>query len=261
MSMSILILAHATDWGAESVASCLAQRRGPHAVRLVRPELLSLASWSHRVDAHGRASTRLVVPKMEPIDDQEVGAGLNRIRYLPVPRFHRSSAKDRDYAGIELQALVASWLAQFGSRVVHAVRRHAIVTPTLPLQQWAAAAAACGLPVATRTFSTSPRALRLGSASARREPDDRAVPDGDHHSGSTVLVAGDRTGGELSSTFGQRCARAARLLGLPLLEFSFARRASGAVITGVDPLPSLNEPWAVTLTADLLESIATQSRS
>jgi hypothetical protein len=250
MSASILILAHATDSGADSVAACLTHRLGQQAVRLVRPELLSLASWSHRVDAHGRATSRLTWPRTDSIDDAGVIAVLNRIRYLPVPRFHRASAKDREYASSELQALVASWLAQFGPRLVHEVRRHAIVTAVLPLQQWAAAAASCGLPVATRTFSTSPRAPRLHSP----------VPI-ESGSESTVLVANDRTGGELSDTCGQRCVRAARLLGLPLLEFRFTSSRTGTVLTHVDPLPSLIEPWAVTMTADLLESLATQSRS
>lgn len=259
MNAPILILAHATDWGAESVAACLAHRLGAHAVRVVRPERLSLASWSHRVDARGRATTRITWPTLDPIDD-DVSAVLNRIRYLPVPRFHRASAKDRDYAGIELQSLVASWLAQLGSRVVHVVRQHAVVTPTLTLQQWATAAAACGLPVATRTFSTSPRAQRLRSSS-HRESDDLTMRAHDGEPASTVVAVGDRTGGDLSATFGQRCARAARSLGLPLLEFRFATRAGGTMLTGVEPLPSLVEPWAVTLTADLLESIATRARS
>ena len=261
MSASILILAHATDSGAESVAACLAHRLGQQAVRLVRPELLSLASWSHRVDAYGRATTRLTWPRTDPIEDAGVVAVLNRIRYLPAPRFHRASAKDREYASSELQALVASWLAQFGPRVVHAVRRHAVVTAVLPLQHWAAAAASCGLPVASRTFSTSPRAPRLHSPAVSSEPDERDTLATEDGTKSTVLVANDRTGGELSENFGRRCARAARLLGLPLLEFRFTSSHAGTRLTHVDPLPSLIEPWAVTMTADLLESAATQPRS
>ena len=244
---SIVILAHATDSGAESVAASLVQRLGPQAVRIVRPETLSLASWSHRVDSTGRATTRVTPPGTEPIDDSRVAAVLNRIRYLPVPRFHRAPLKDRDYAGVEVQALVASWLAGLGDRVVHVVREHPWLTPLLPLQHWAAPAADYGLPVAVRAVSS-----RLRSPAAPPEPSTIAAA----ADAATVLVAGDRAGGPLSDTFGPRCLRVARLLGFPLLEFGFIKEHGTTVLARVDPLPSLLEPWATAMTVDLLESRA-----
>lgn len=242
---SIVILAHATDSGAESVAAALMQQLGPQAVRIVRPETLSLASWSHRVDSTGHATTRVTPPGTEPIEDSRVAAVLNRIRYLPVPRFHRAPPKDRDYAGVEVQALVASWLAGLGDRVVHVVREHPWLTPLLPLQHWAAPAADYGLPVAVRTVST----LR---SSRRSDPSTVAVA-GD---AATVLVAGNRAGGPLSDTFGPRCVRVARLLGFPLLEFGFVKEHGTTVLARIDPLPSLMEPWAMAMTVDLLASRA-----
>jgi hypothetical protein len=263
MSAAVLVLAHATDVGADRVAAAAARRFGPDSVRLVRPEMLGLASWSHRVDARGRPSTRLLLPNAEPIDDTRVAAVLNRIRYLPVPRFHRAAAKDRDYAGAEMQALVASWLAGFGARVVHVVRQHPWVTPVLPRQHWAAAAAAAGLPVARRVISTSPHVRQSSSHGLVHEKRDEdgigeVTADG---LGSTVLVAGDGTGGRLASALGAGCMRAARTLGFPLLEFRFATEGERTVLTEVDPLPSLVEPWATALTVDLLESRAGEPRS
>lgn len=262
MISTVVILAHTTDSGAESVAARLTLKFGSRAVRIVRPEMLSLARWSHRVDSSGRATTRLTLPKAGPVDDAGVGAVLNRIRYLPVSRFQSASAKDRDYAGAEMQALVASWLAGFGKRVVHVVREHPCVTPLLPLQHWAKPAAMCGLPVAVRTISSSPRALRLGAHRVLREPhsgDSAASEVASTGTAATVLVAGDRTGGLLSPTFGPRCLRAARLLGFPLLEFRFATEDGRPALVDVDALPPLMEPWAAALTADLLESLAAES--
>jgi hypothetical protein len=243
---SVVILAHATDSGAESVAASLAQRLGPQVVRIVRPETLSLASWSHRVDSTGRATTRVTLPGTEPIDDSRVAAVLNRIRYLPVPRFHRAPPKDRDYAGVEVQALVASWLASLGDRVVHVVREHPWLTPLLPLQHWAAPAADYGLPVAVRAVSSTLRSPRRSDPSTVAAAADAA----------TVLVAGNRAGGPLSATFGPRCLRVARLLGFPLLEFGFIKEHGTTVLARVDPLPSLMEPWATAMTVDLLASRA-----
>lgn len=258
---AMLILAHAADAGAELVAASAVRRFGAHAVRILRPEVLSLASWSHRVDSHGRATTRLTWPNREPIEDDGVAAVLNRIRYLPLPRFHRAPAKDRDYASLEMQALVTSWLSGFGARVVHVVRAHPWLTPVLPCQHWSVAAAACGLPVARRTISSSLRAFGLHS---RRMPAEPCGSDGESVTSSAaafskVLVAGTRTGGSLSPTFGPPCARVARTLGFPLLEFRFAIAQDSTALVEVDPFPSLLEPWAPELVVDLMESLSAES--
>jgi hypothetical protein len=259
--MAILILAHAADAGAELVAASAIRRYGAHAVRILRPEVLSLASWSHRVDSHGRATTRLTWPNREAIEDDGVSAVLNRIRYLPVPRFHRAPAKDRDYASLEMQALVASWLSGFGARVVHVVRAHPWLTPALPRQHWSAAAAACGLPVARCTISSSSRAFGLHF---RRMPQEPCESDAESVTSSAaafckVLVAGTRMGGRLSSTFGPACARVARTLGFPLLEFRFTIAQGTTTLVEVDPFPSLLEPWAQELVVDLMASLSVES--
>src|SRR5882672_3879945 len=153
----VLVLAHATDAGAASVAAELRRRLGTDAVRTVRPEALGAAACSNRVDAHGRASTRVSIRGMPVLDCRAIGVVLNRIRFIPMPRFRRSSAKDQEYAIAEMQALVASWLAQFGACAIHEVRRHPWVTPIVHVQAWVAAAAACGLPLESTCIATSAR--------------------------------------------------------------------------------------------------------
>jgi hypothetical protein len=251
MIKTVIVLAHATDPGAGLVAWWLGREFGADTVRIVRPETLSLAHWSLRVDAHGQANARVAWPRSEPIESSRVGAVLNRIRHLPAPRFLRATAKDREYAGAEFQAVVAGWLAGFGEKVVHVVRNNARLTPALPLLQWAAAAAANGLPVAARTIASSGRAFRTAVASSRKSVDlTAAVPAG------TVLVAGGQTGGALDSRFGSRCLDTARILGCPLLEFRFAVAGDETVLVDVDPKPSLAEPWAAEMAGRLLASLA-----
>ena len=227
---SVVILAHATDSGAESVAAARwcsdsARRRcgscGPKRSASRRGRIALIRPGVQR-----RACTP---PGTEPIDDSRVAAVLNRIRYLPVPRFHRAPLKDRDYAGVEVQALVASWLAGLGDRVVHVVREHPWLTPLLPLQHWAAPAADYGLPVAARAVSSRLRSPRRSDPSTVAAAADAA----------TVLVAGNRAGGPLADMFGPRCLRVARLLGFPLLEFGFIKEHGTTVLARVDPLPSL----------------------
>lgn len=254
MTAQVLVLAHAADLGAMAVAARLAGRLGRAGVRVVRPEILSLARWSHRVDSRGRASTRIALPNAEPLVSEDLGAVFNRIRYLSLPRFRRASAKDRDYAGAELHAVVASWLAGLGGRVVHSVRQHPWVTPSLARQQWASVAARCGLPVAVRRIESAPPARPPGMESER-------VLDGGDRLSATVLVAAGVAGGRLASRFGQRCVAAARGIGLPLLEFRFAVEKREPVLVDVDPLPPLVEPWVADMVSGLLESLASEGSS
>jgi hypothetical protein len=234
MMKHVVILAHAGDAGARMVALWLASELGSQTVRIVRPEVLSLAKWSLRVDCHGAASTSIEWPQKEPLEGSSIGAVFNRIRHLPVPRFRRACAKDRDYADAEFHAVVTGWLARYGERVVQGVRRDPLLTPMLPLQHWATAAAACGLPVAARTVTNQAEEVVAG----------------------TVLVAGSQVGGIFADRFGRRCLATAQALRLSLLEFRFAIAGSDVVLAEVDPLPPLDEPWAAALTGQLLASVA-----
>lgn len=271
MNRLIIILAHATDAGAASVAQDLRRELGPLRVRVVHPEMLSLAAWSHRVDARGCSSTRVALPGAEPVHSAEIGAVLNRIRYLPVPAFGRAAPKDQEYAGAELQALVASWLAGLGDRVVHVVRRHPWLTPMLPLQHWAAAAARSGLPVLSRAVSNSARPRPEGVHGGRPTSVGTSIGASIGTSVASVgtsvgasvgasigtaLVAGNRVGGEFAGRFGSGCLATARLLGFPLLELSFTIENGAPALAAVEPFPSLAEPWAVSLTSALLCSLA-----
>jgi hypothetical protein len=249
----ILILAHATDLGARSVAARLSSGPDPPPVRTVRPELLGLAGWSHRVDPAGKAFTQVSLPRARPLLSSGTRAVLNRVRYLQVPRFRKASARDRDYAAAELHAVVASWLCGMGDQVVQPVRTHPWVTPWLSRQHWVEAAAGAGLPVEERRLTSAPPALPLGGP-------DGITPPAESSSPLSVLVAGPVVGGALAARYGGRCLTAAGSLGLPLLEFRFGQAGGKMRLLEVDPLPLLLEPWAVALVADLLLARAVERR-
>lgn len=243
MTGEIVILAHATDPGAGSVAARLSSGPDPPSVRIVRPELLSLARWSHTVDSAGQASTELTLPGAPALRSSGVRTVLNRVRYLPVSRFRMATARDRDYATAEIHALVASWLCGLGERVVQPVRTHPWVTPWLSQLSWVAAAAEAGLPVEERRLTSAAPAL----------PADEGMPrPGGTLDGLSVLVAGTAVGGALADRYGGGCLAAARSLGLPLLEFRFSPARGKPRLVEVNPLPLLLEPWAVALVVDLL---------
>ncbi|BDT68111.1 hypothetical protein os1_22930 [Comamonadaceae bacterium OS-1] len=231
----ILVLAHASDAGAASVAASVRNllAGAPVEVWTVRPESLGLAAWSHTVDAHGCAHTRLVLPGRPALHSNQIRAVFNRIQHLPMPQFSQAPPKDRDYAAMELQALVLSWLAACGGCVVQPLRGQPWLTPQLPLLHWASAAARCGLPVADQ------------SAVAAPAPWD-----------ATVLVAGPLSTGILAGRLGVACVATAQNLGFTLLEFRFQRDSEGATLVDVSPHPELSDLEDIDAVARCLADLA-----
>lgn len=231
----ILVLAHASDAGAASVAAAAHNLLSgtPTEVWTVRPESLGLAAWSHSVDVHGCAHTRLVLPGRPALHSTQIRAVFNRIQHLPVPPFSPVHPKDRDYAAMELQALVLSWLAACGDCVVQPLRGQPWLIPQLPLLHWASAAARCGLPVAVRDADTT------------AEPWD-----------ATVLVAGMLTTGVLAGRLGVACVATAQNLGFTLLEFRFNREGDRAALVDVSPHPALSDLEDIDAVARCLADLA-----
>lgn len=254
----VLILAHAGDAGAAAVAAQLARTPGAPRVRLVRPEALTLARWSHRLPAHGAALTRIDGARGAPVADGEVGAVLDRIRRLPAAGFHRATAKDRDYAAAEWQALVASWLAALGDRVVHPVHRHPWVTPLLSTLHWSAAAASAGLPLAHCACREHARAAAATSGDCGCSTGNPPAVD---DASGRVLVADEEADGTLAAVFGEVCIATARQLGFPLLEFRFIRQDGEFRLAAVDALPALQDPRDVVRVGRLLQRRCLRSLS
>ena len=214
--MQILILAHALDGGAQAVANLLAPILG-HRLTVLRPEWLGQARWSQRLDEHGSARTLLRWRGDYCLDGNQIGVTWNRIRLLPQATFRASAAQDRDYAGAELQALVASWLAELGERVEPPMRRHASVTPVLHYLHWAAVAGRCGLALATRSIAPA-------DFSVLRTPMELCGP------GTTAWPA----------PFVRACHAMAEELGFALLSLDFRGTPAAPLLCRVDAHPALS---------------------
>lgn len=269
----MVVLAHAHDAGARRLARYLAARAA--APLVVRPEQLATARWSHRVDAGGVARTTLTLATGAALGPADVGCLLNRIDALPVRRFERSAPRDRDYAAMELQALVASWLAGLGDRVVNPVTARATDAGPTSDRLWLARAAAGGLPVVRSLVATSARLVpaaaaagdpplrplgpwvpRSGRASTGRVPVEAAWPE--DAGADQVVVGGRRTAGPLAPRFGAACAAVAAESGCRLAGFRFVGGAGdhGWALCRVTTRPALDSDDALAAAADLLASIA-----
>jgi hypothetical protein len=220
--VKLLILAHAPDRGAQAVANLLAASLGPR-LMVLPPEWLGQAQWSQRLDGRGHASTGLRLPFAHaggsPLASAQIAFVWNRIRLLPQAAFRASSARDQEYAGAELHALVGSWLAELGGRVEPPMRRHASVTPLLHRVHWAAVASRCGLalvsgPAAMETFSVLRTPLELCGPAA----------------------------GALPASAARACHKVAAELGFALLSLGFCGMPAAPRLCRVDAHPGLFSP-------------------
>ena len=140
-------------------------------------ELVHGAGWEHRVDSAG-AWTRLVLADGRVIDTRDVRGVLNRLLWVSAEGYAGASEADREYAGGELYALVQSWLASLGQRVINRPTGSALAgTWRLPCQ-WRAVAREAGL--AIRSYpddGSAPHAVRRVLVIDGRVVDDDGAPD------------------------------------------------------------------------------------
>ena len=216
-----MILAHAVDSGAQAVAGLLAPVLGER-LTVLRPEWLGQARWSQRLSEKGIARTLLRWHGGHSLDGRQIGLVWNRIRLLPQAAFRGSTAQDRDYAGAELHALVASWLAELGERVEPPMRPHASVTPVLHHLHWTAVASRCGLVLATAP-------LALEDFSVLRTP---------------MELCGSLTH-TWPTSFAHACHAMASELGFALLSLGFRGTPAAPLLCRVDVHPALTSPGEV----------------
>lgn len=217
-----MILAHAFDGGALAVANVLAPVLGDR-LKVLRPEWLGQARWSQRLSDKGIARTLLRWHGGHSLDGRRIGLLWNRIRLLPQASFRASTAQDRDYAGAELQALVASWLAELGERVEPAMRRHACVTPVLHHLRWTGVASRCGL------------VLAAGPSTPEGLPEDFSVLRTPMELWGPLMHA-------WPTAFTRACHAMAGELGFALLSLGFRGTPAAPSLCRVDAHPALLSP-------------------
>jgi hypothetical protein len=226
--MQLVILAHALDGGAQAVASVLAPILG-HRLTVLHPEWLGQARWSQRLDEQGHACTLLQWHGDHRLEGNQIGLVWNRIRLLPQAAFRASATQDRDYAAAELQALVASWLAELGERVEPPMRRHASVIPALHHLHWATVASQCGFALAT--WQSAPEYF-----SVLRTP--------------MELWGADRS--DWPEPFVRACHAMAGGLGFDLLSLRFHGTPAAPLLCHVDAHPALTSSGEVQAVAHWL---------
>ena len=244
----LLVVADASDRGAQAVAEVVAARHGEQAVVRVAPATLTTsAAWQHRIVA-GRASTALQLPDGSWLGDPPAAVVLNRMRWVMPPTM--SSAADGQYAVMELHALLLSWFAGLDALVVNPPTPSNLAGVGFTDLDLLAHLTRRGLPIRTLELTTQRRSASSAPA-AHADPPYRWSPE---PSGwARVLVAGSLVLGAPSGA-DDLCREVAEVLRCPLLEVSLVREADrGWVVSAVDPLPALEEPAEVQAVVDLID--------
>jgi hypothetical protein len=244
----LLVVADASDRGAHAVARLVATRHGAHAVRTVAPAILTTAAvWQHRI-VGGRPETSLGLPDGTWLADPPAAVVLNRTRWVIAPPMH--SDADRQYAVMELHAVLLSWLAGLDALVVNPPAPSNLAGVGTTDLDLLAQLARHGLPVRTIELTTQRRAA-APPLPVQADPPYRWCPEPCGR--ARVLVAGSAAIGGPPEVE-RLCREVAEVLGCPVLEVSLVREAArGWVVSAVDPLPALDAPAEVQAVADMIE--------
>ena len=237
-----IILAHPGDHTAVCVASALRRHHGPHAVRLVSvDEILLAPRWVHCVGAKG-VDTTVELHDGTALHSASIGVVFNRLNYVDAAHFAHAPAADKDYAAMELFALLLSWLAGLPCPVINRPSPAGLGGAVQTLQDWLLLAVRAGLAVPNMRFTSNARRFaRAGwqpvegpwdvsiderepwpTGLVRAQPawlaPDACAPTGARH--SVFLVEGEPVG-EVPSTLVGACRKLAALCDAELLRLDF----------------------------------------
>jgi len=256
-----LILAHPGDETAARVAARLLRRHPFVDTRLVSLDEIILApQWAHRLEG-ARVESVLTLHDGTMIHSDAIGVVFNRLRYVDMPHFAVASAVDREYAVMEMFALLLSWLAALRCPVISPVSPQGLGGPSYTSLAWQYLASKSGLPTARVRLTSSVRrypmpgliAYSMGPAAPGNVPAWLVDPPGEQR--SCAFVVGDQVFGGIPAEFIEPCLKLASLSGIEILLIHFVWSVSRAswVFSGVDPCPAMANEGILDSVVRLLE--------
>jgi hypothetical protein len=257
-----LILAHPGDATATLVAARLLQRYPPKETKLVfLDEIIFAPHWAHTLNG-GRPRTVLRLHDGAAIQNDQIGIVFNRLRYVDMPHFQTSDKIDREYAVMEMFALLLSWLKASACPVISPVSPQSLAGPSHSTLAWQNLAGKAGLPTARMRLTSSLRrysradlvACPAGAPTLGNVPAWLIEPLGDQV--AQALVVGDQVLGNLPGHLIPGCLKLASLSGIQLLLIHFASCEGKEYwkFNGVDPFPSVTGDAAIEAIVELLEA-------
>ena len=270
-----LVLAHPTDETGIAVASLLRQRHGASAVELRNSEELLLAPhWDHRVSAAG-VRTEIRMGDGAFLAGNAPSVIFNRIGFVDPPQFLGAAAVDRDYARMEMFALLLSWLNSPGCPVINRPASSALAGSVYRAPMWYRLAQISGLTTFDLMATSSTRRFPAGRTAARRpdltqatahDIDSRTRPNDfswfsepiDADRASLLIVGGHLPEGA-PSALTEPCRRLAQFADTDILRIDFVASVdspTGWAFVGADSCPQVTELDSLLRIVNLLEAVA-----
>jgi hypothetical protein len=270
--MDFIILADSSDETAIRVAVLLRQRHGSRHVELRTVEELLFAHWEHRVSNRG-ITNRIRLHDGTLLPDSNRTVVFNRLTAIEPRLLENASSANQEYARIEAFALLLSWLAGFGRRVLNPPSPSGLSGSVHRPLIWQQQAVRAGLRGADLAATTSTRRFPPSLGAVPRPDIDRISDPYAQLYGNnfmwyskplpnrrtSVLVIGDRVIGEVPEGLAPPCRRLAKLSGVSLLRIDFAHADSAPaelVFIGADPCPVVTDSNALLSLVEFLEGLA-----
>lgn len=270
--MRLLVLGSGGDVTLHAIMRRMAHQHGPAAVRFRSFDDLAQAVWVHRIGRAG-VSSELRFPDGSGLADFAPTLVLNRLVFDPGRLFAHWSDIDRDYARMELYALLLSFLQGFECPVVNRPDPAGLSGAVLRPLVWCARAAEAGLPLHDTGATTSTRRFpppvqaqlrpelmpALDEAACARLGLDRPLGYANAAAAMTeLLVIGDRIVGGEGLGLDAPCLRLARGVSADLLGIRLARSAGDPQwrFVTADPMAPIVSDVALAALAQWLEARA-----
>jgi hypothetical protein len=257
-----LILAHAGDATATQVASRLLQRHRSEDTRLVLlEEIVSAPRWTHTLNG-AKADTILTLRDGTELRNNQIGVVFNRLQYIDMSRFALSETADREYALMEMYALILSWLKALPCQIINPLSSQNLAGPIHSSLAWQQLAGKADLPTVRVRLTSS---LRRYSASGLIPYPVGPVTIGNVPAWLServgelrryAFVAGEHVLGDVPTQLIPGCAKLAALSGFEVLLIYFASLGmnGGWKFNGIDTCPAVTQGPAIDAIVKLLEA-------
>lgn len=286
LGREVLVLANQDDALAAQVASRLADQLGRSAVSFLRvEELIHHSALVHEV-REGRDRTVIRRPDGSTVRSEAVGLVFSRVRQVWPLSFARS--EDREYAAMELHALLLSVLSSFPCPVIPRPSPRGLGGPIRSTIEWMHLARLAGLAVPRMRVTTNERrfpaaGLQRVGVEAFMAPDDvpawrsgslsrvASIPVGARasvlqervHGFRRVTLIGHEVLGAPSASFAAGCRRLGEIAEIPFLRIIAGRGEHDTrwLVHGASAVPPEPDAQTAAAMADFLVTSLGESRS
>lgn len=253
----MLVIAEMNDHTAIQIYLGL-KKNQQNQVHIVSPEEIILAkSWCHYLDDK-QVISKITLQNGTELYSDNLKVVFNRLRAVYVPHFQNAKEDDKEYATMEMHALLLSWLFSLTCPVFNPVTAKGLGVHEHSLVVWSNLVQQAGLPFQGMFITTNPRHFSMrswvpfpldnfvlqGLASTMTPLEIQHITtqpvlflEPAHGETCRVFVIGERIIGEAGQPYAKELRQLASMINCQLLEIHFRDFADGLKVTSVQTFP------------------------